>query len=85
MTRRWQVVFTGRRERALRDAIAAAGDPFGDIAQQFRVRAAVQLTRNRDHYLASWKDHLPADFVAAATAIYDRYTVSLAGGDHRAD
>ena len=30
----WQVVFTGRRERALRDAIAAAGDPFGDIARR---------------------------------------------------
>jgi NAD(P)-dependent dehydrogenase (short-subunit alcohol dehydrogenase family) len=27
----WRVVFTGRRLEALREAIAAAGDPFGDI------------------------------------------------------
>lgn len=30
----WQVVFTGRRQQALRAAIAAAGDPFGDIEQR---------------------------------------------------
>ena len=30
----WQVVFTGRRLQALRDAIAAAGDPFGDIGRR---------------------------------------------------
>ena len=30
----WQVVFAGRRQQALRAAIAAAGDPFGDIEQR---------------------------------------------------
>ena len=30
----WQVVFTGRREQALREAITAAGDPFGDIGRR---------------------------------------------------
>jgi len=30
----WRVVFAGRRLEALRAAIAAAGDPFGDIAQR---------------------------------------------------
>jgi len=30
----WRVVFAGRRLEALRGAIAAAGDPFGDIAQR---------------------------------------------------
>ena len=30
----WRVVFTGRRLEALREAIAAAGDPFGDIDQR---------------------------------------------------
>ena len=30
----WQVVCTGRRQQALRAAIAAAGDPFGDIEQR---------------------------------------------------
>jgi NAD(P)-dependent dehydrogenase (short-subunit alcohol dehydrogenase family) len=30
----WQVVFTGRRPQALGAAIAAAGDPFGDIGQR---------------------------------------------------
>jgi len=30
----WRVVFTGRREDALQAAIAAAGDPFGDIAER---------------------------------------------------
>lgn len=30
----WRVVFTGRRADALQAAIAAAGDPFGDIAER---------------------------------------------------
>jgi NAD(P)-dependent dehydrogenase (short-subunit alcohol dehydrogenase family) len=30
----WRVVFTGRRADALQQAIAKAGDPFGDIAQR---------------------------------------------------
>ena len=30
----WRVAYTGRREEALRAAIAAAGDPFGDIAER---------------------------------------------------
>jgi len=30
----WRVVFAGRREDALRAAIASAGDPFGDIGQR---------------------------------------------------
>ena len=30
----WQVAYTGRREDALRAAIAKAGDPFGDIAER---------------------------------------------------
>ncbi len=30
----WRVVFAGRRLEALREAIAAAGDPFGDIGQR---------------------------------------------------
>ncbi len=30
----WRVVYTGRREDALRAAIARAGDPFGDIADR---------------------------------------------------
>jgi NAD(P)-dependent dehydrogenase (short-subunit alcohol dehydrogenase family) len=30
----WRVVFTGRRADALHEAIAAAGDPFGDIGER---------------------------------------------------
>lgn len=30
----WQVVFTGRRLQALREAVSAAGDPFGDIGRR---------------------------------------------------
>ena len=30
----WRVVFTGRRTETLQAAIAAAGDPFGDIAER---------------------------------------------------
>jgi NAD(P)-dependent dehydrogenase (short-subunit alcohol dehydrogenase family) len=30
----WRVVFAGRRADALHKAIAAAGDPFGDIAER---------------------------------------------------
>jgi NAD(P)-dependent dehydrogenase (short-subunit alcohol dehydrogenase family) len=30
----WRVAFAGRREDALREAIAAAGDPFGDIGER---------------------------------------------------
>ena len=30
----WRVVFAGRRSDALRDAVAACPDPFGDIAER---------------------------------------------------
>ena len=30
----WRVVFAGRRPQALHEAVAAAGDPFGDIGQR---------------------------------------------------
>ena len=40
----WRVVFAGRRLEALREAIAAAGDPFGDIDQR-AIAAPADLTR----------------------------------------
>jgi len=40
----WRVVFAGRRLEALREAIGAAGDPFGDIEQR-AMAAPADLTR----------------------------------------
>ena len=40
----WRVVFAGRRLEALREAIGAAGDPFGDIDQR-AIAVPADLTR----------------------------------------
>lgn len=40
----WRVVFAGRRLEALREAIAAAGDPFGDIGQR-ALAVSADMTR----------------------------------------
>jgi NAD(P)-dependent dehydrogenase (short-subunit alcohol dehydrogenase family) len=40
----WRVVFAGRRLETLREAIAAAGDPFGDIGQR-ALAAPADMTR----------------------------------------
>ena len=40
----WRVVFAGRRLEALREAIAAAGDPFGDIDRR-ALAVPADLTR----------------------------------------
>ena len=40
----WRVVFAGRRLEALREAIAAAGDPHGDIAQR-ALAVSADMTR----------------------------------------
>ncbi len=40
----WRVVFAGRRLEALREAIAAAGDPFGDIDKR-AIAVPADLTR----------------------------------------
>ena len=40
----WRVVFVGRRLETLREAIAAAGDPFGDIGQR-AIAVPADMTR----------------------------------------
>jgi NAD(P)-dependent dehydrogenase (short-subunit alcohol dehydrogenase family) len=55
----WRVVFAGRRLEALRDAIAAAGDPFGDIAQR---ALAFPADMTRPDAVASLFDFVRARF-----------------------
>jgi len=55
----WRVVFTGRRLEALREAIAAAGDPFGDIDQR---ALAVPADMTRADSVAALFDFVRARF-----------------------
>ena len=55
----WRVVFAGRRLEALREAIAAAGDPFGDIAQR---ALAVPADMTRPDSVAALFDAVRARF-----------------------
>ena len=55
----WRVVFAGRRLEALREAIAAAGDPFGDIAQR---ALAVPADMTRPDSVAALFDVVRARF-----------------------
>ncbi|HMO46450.1 MAG TPA: SDR family oxidoreductase [Rubrivivax sp.] len=55
----WRVVFAGRRLEALREAIAAAGDPFGDIAQR---ALAVPADMTRPDSVAALFDFVRARF-----------------------
>ena len=55
----WRVVFAGRRLEALREAIAAAGDPFGDIDQR---ALAVPADMTRPDSVAALFDVVRARF-----------------------
>ena len=55
----WRVVFAGRRVDALHDAIAAAGDPFGDIDKR---AIAVQADITRPDSVAALFDVVRARF-----------------------
>ncbi|HYN61700.1 MAG TPA: SDR family oxidoreductase [Rubrivivax sp.] len=55
----WRVVFTGRRLEALREAIASAGDPFGDIEQR---ALAVPADMTRPDSVAALFDAVRARF-----------------------
>ncbi|WP_284614355.1 SDR family oxidoreductase [Aquabacterium humicola] len=55
----WRVVFTGRRADALQAAIAAAGDPFGDIAER---AAAIPSDVGDEHSVAALFEQVKARF-----------------------
>jgi NAD(P)-dependent dehydrogenase (short-subunit alcohol dehydrogenase family) len=55
----WRVVFTGRRLESLRDAIAEAGDPFGDIDKR---ALAVPADMTRPDSVAALFDFVRARF-----------------------
>jgi NAD(P)-dependent dehydrogenase (short-subunit alcohol dehydrogenase family) len=55
----WRVVFSGRRLEALREAIAGAGDPFGDIEQR---ALAVPADVTRPDSVAAMFDFVRARF-----------------------
>lgn len=55
----WRVVFAGRRQATLRDALAAAGDPFGDLAQR---AAVIEVDVTRPESVAALFERVRADF-----------------------
>ncbi len=55
----WRVVFAGRRQATLRDALAAAGDPFGDLAQR---AAVIEVDVTRPESVAALFERVHADF-----------------------
>lgn len=55
----WRVVFAGRRQATLRDALAAAGDPFGDLAQR---AAVIEVDVTRPESVAALFVRVRADF-----------------------